>query len=517
MPDLKISALGSGAPALVGDEIPIANLARSAVTNYTLSPSDIFPVFNVQAYGALGDYDGFSGADDTAAIQAAINAAGAIPGARVFFPYTGNSYRHTGLTISTPYMNLMGAKGTRLINTGAGAAITVTGNFLTIEGLNIHGNGGAFGAGASGTYGIEFNAAVHWTLRSVELRYHGSHAIYCHGGVWDCFICECDILANGGDGINSVSPGSAANQQNGNNMSIINSVIYLNAGNGLAWKASSLNVNGSVFEGNLGAGILIDTTGSTASAFGFNIAGNYFELNQQGQISLVGITSYIIFGGCITGNFIYSSYVGGATALIVGSGPAGTIEAVQIVANSYITGGSVTAWIDLGNAAGKRCMIEAPYYTTTTYVNLGIAQLRIDEKHLAVSGHFWQAGFTWTTTGKSDNNYSAGVTSGLFLLPLKEGDVLTKIEVYIETDTPNNYTVTMYVQDADPTTGGTLTTWNSLPFTKVGGGNNLFTYTIASSGTYRVAAKKKVYFKMDVSGMTGGASMVVNDPVISFV
>lgn len=57
-----------------------------------LVPVSDMPVYNVQAYGAVGD----GATDDTAAINACFAAAAPYPGAFVVFPATANFYLITG-------------------------------------------------------------------------------------------------------------------------------------------------------------------------------------------------------------------------------------------------------------------------------------------------------------------------------------------------------------------------------------------------------------------------------------
>lgn len=99
--------------------------------------------FDVKSFGAIGD----GAADDTAAIQAAINACP--PGGALYFPPTTNgaAYLTGKLTISQSYITLVGARGTLLrLKNGTNDSLLVTPNDgvqrngLRIKGLALDGN-----------------------------------------------------------------------------------------------------------------------------------------------------------------------------------------------------------------------------------------------------------------------------------------------------------------------------------------------------------------------------------------
>lgn len=103
-------------------------------------------VTNVKDYGALGD----GAADDTAALQAAIDAASA--GSTIYFP--PGTYRTTaGLTINTPNLRLFAGSrdyGTVIKCTTAGVTmLTIKETQCINDGLTFMGNGGSGGIGST--------------------------------------------------------------------------------------------------------------------------------------------------------------------------------------------------------------------------------------------------------------------------------------------------------------------------------------------------------------------------------
>ena len=467
---------------------------------------------NVKWFGAKGD----ASTDDATAIQLAINTAGA--GGAVYFPAVASgAYYKTAaeLTYTANYLKLFGAPGTEVRNVGAGACFKFTGcQFLTIEDLNIRGDGGSQGAGATGTYGIDFDGCSNVRLSRVEFRNHGSHAVYFHNGAWDIFISTCIFFSCGGDGISSVSPSST--YQTGNAMSVTDCLFWINGGNGFRWNASGLNVTGCVFEQNFGSGLLLDSHGTTYPCSSVNVTGNYFESNRVAQLKMYSENngSYPIRNVTITGNHFLSSYVGGGTSLIVGAATTAfrSIRPLYIGDNTYVVGGgTVVNYIDLGGCAGTAAVILSND-AANNMVNLGEAVVIYGQKKLCLSGLVDQKGIAWAAVDKSDDILATGGVA-TFRMPLKKGEIINFLRLYVETDCSTNYAVTFKIKTADPTTGAAIAQWNtSGAITKVGGGNNLFAWDIVSTaGIYRVGDDTKVFVEVTITAPGSGTYMYAHD------
>ena len=136
-------------------------------------------VLNVKAFGVVGD----GNADDTAAIQAAIDACTAAGGGIVFFP-TGNYYVTGTLVIDNNNVSLLGA-GINAVSITAGLnnggssynditvlQLTSNCNYITISDLSVRGKGGWQDTGTFGATNptVEFQSGCgSVTLRKVRI------------------------------------------------------------------------------------------------------------------------------------------------------------------------------------------------------------------------------------------------------------------------------------------------------------------------------------------------------------
>lgn len=240
MTDLKISQLSDGTAPASGDLFAIAR----AGANYSLSWTEMqagldnrfigsaASVFNVKAYGAVGD----GSANDTTAILAAIAAAIAVGGI-VWFP--AGVYKITSTLNLTGAVTLSGAGmaqflfnigsplGTRLVWGGsaggtminicpaAGATIPVYG--AVVEGMSIE--GGATNTSTGASVGVRLAAVAQCTLRNLFLKECTTATIKTEGtldaaylaanyATFSDYVFSCVFenlwiynIASGGDGI----------------------------------------------------------------------------------------------------------------------------------------------------------------------------------------------------------------------------------------------------------------------------------------------------------------------------
>jgi hypothetical protein len=469
---------------------------------------------NVKNFGAKGD----GVTDDTLAIQSAIDSLSQTGGGRIFFPI--GTYKITSaINISKKFIIIDGeGKKSTIYNTGTTSSIIFQdSDQIVIKNIGIDGIGGIAGVNAINLHGIEFINTHHVKLDNVSIMYNGGHGIYLHGGAWCYSIIACNITQNKLDGINSVSPSGASNNQNGNNMSVINTSLLQNGGNGISWKASGLNISGCGIELNQLSGILIDTQSSTLSAYGISIVGNYFEMNRQGQIKLNTISGYVIKGLLISGNTIYSAYEGGSSSLIFGTGVDDSLYNLEIgESNRYEVGGStVTKYIDLNNMPSIYSKISVR--DLTVIANLGRAEVDLPIKNMVLSGLFNQKGYAFTVPNKSDNIYSMTPKVGYYELPLKEGDYIYKVRCFVESNCTDNYVVTFTLQNADVSGANSLSTVSLSVINAIGGGNKLAEWVVFGSVNYRHVKNKNLYLKIDITNPTTGSTMYLRDLVLEYI
>lgn len=168
------------------------------------------PYFDVKAYGAKGD----GTTDDTAAIQAAIDAAETAGGGIVFFP-DGDYLLTATLTVEAEAILLMGAGRvpSRLRpNHTAGPVVRFTRSYCGVRLMAVYGAGGRLTASGGSNYGLLFeaddapdsgtNRTRYITVQDCRIFDQPSHGIAIVGSVTNGSVIERNyIQSNGGHGI----------------------------------------------------------------------------------------------------------------------------------------------------------------------------------------------------------------------------------------------------------------------------------------------------------------------------
>jgi len=518
---------------LYANEINYNEGGVGAVT--TTVQSKLQESISVKDFGAVGD----GVADDTAAINAALTALK--PGQALYFPTTTSYYLVTStITISSAYVTLLGdSKNSGIKYTGTGPALIVANSFFAMRNILLVGNGGAYGAGATSTYGVDLHGSSNignMLFENVTIQSFGSDGISMQNGIYTICVDKCTIQGNGGCGIASQIVSS---DQDGNALTVTASGIYGNASDGIRWKASALNVTGAnVFEVNKGYGINLTWGSSLLSPLpsGFSIKGNYFENNLLGQINLKGNGGVYVNGAEIESNYMLMSNAAGGTGSA--TGPMGVaitatafincaesgfygVRNVRFGKNTFNATGNTLAYtfVDGGSSTAfdSSVIVEQSIADDTRYVNLGDAQYKKIFKTLPINGAFNQKGFAWTTYDKSDNIYVNGAVTGYFEVPLKAGEAIWQIDLLTQQASSQSYTVLFDLQSTD---GTTTTAYSSVgapqTFTNASGGTVVNTENVGAV-LYRAVKNSKVRLKVTVTMGAVATTMYLYDPIITIV
>ena len=452
---------------------------------------------------------------DWAAAQKAINTTNI-----AYYPKSTGAYiNNKTLQLNGNWDTVIGASKQVVVkNIGAGLpALRLTKAYQTVRNIAIWGDGGLNGVGATTGHGIYLDNGVATNFHDVSIRYHGGHGIYGNNGVWITKVNQCYIENNLQDGINLVSPSGGAFEQNGNALSITDSSIAGNGGNGVKWKAVALSISGSVLEANKGYGLLVSTLGYIESALGISVVGNYTENNILGELKFESTASAIVSDVNITGNYFYSIQTGGAIAAITFVGTYRSTRNVNIRSNGLAKGGTVLNLVDGGNSFREDCTVDAGAYSV---VNMTQCQLIQGNKTKSISGAFLSKGVTWTNpSGPSANFFSATATDIYFPIDLQQAQALLDIKFYITANMTATYSIAARLMSKDSSTGGAPVIEYNTTLTSGGsGGNSLFTIApVQSNQPIRIAANKSYYLHLTVSPPSTGSSIQIHDPILRFV
>lgn len=345
--------------------------------------------FNVKDFGAVGD----GVTDDTDSIQATFDAAltyarstgpATESGATVYFP-TGEYKILDSISFNSEYtysyvrdITIKGDGPSSIISCEASRAGLKLRHLSEwkIQDLSIYGDGSTFGSGASNTGvsgAVELYMSNYGTMDNVQIQYHGSNGIIAIDGNWGNAINNSVIIHNDGDGINFVSDNTQDNSgNNGNALSLTNTVCSNNADDGVEWAALGLNIAGGSYELNKGTGIQIGSEATTDDSYGINISGVYFETNDSSQIKFVIGSSPLrqVWGVNVTGCFFTANTSVGDTALIQSEVYDGTynrtLQYTSIRGNVYSLGGVVDTYISLPESH-YTVSVETPRHGFQTY------------------------------------------------------------------------------------------------------------------------------------------------------
>ena len=270
---------------------------------------DTIPVFNVLDYDAAGD----GVTDDTAEIQAAIDAAEAAGGGTVYFP-EGTYAISAPVTVDSNYVRLMGeGYSSQIVGSNTGSQIYVnTVTFFYISDLYISGNG-TYSANkgcinvesstqvliercfctASSRMGIRINNCSKVTIMNNRCFANYHNGIMVRGTSYDVSVrgntCYDNVTVATSCGIGLYGATGCV---------IADNICYGNALHGITFEASAdrnVVIGNNVYD-NDASGISLHTSGS-----------NLIVDNRVYANPTHGIISYISSKNCIKGNYVMAT------------------------------------------------------------------------------------------------------------------------------------------------------------------------------------------------------------------
>lgn len=268
---------------------------------------------DVRAYGAVGN----GSTDDSAAFQAAIDAAGG----KVYIPPA---------TYNLASSLLLDDGGVTIVGAGAGSVLRFTNagngfylddseviNFITIANLTIQTTNAA---ATSAIYadGTTF-AGIGWKITNVNIQVSGA-------GVWDYGIRTKNIQSSAienvyiapGAGATCISFETTSNQWDVSGISCGGSYAV-----GVFIGSTGINISGSTIQGNISDTAIRVNTGSGQGGV---FTGSHIENVGAGDgIDIIATQAY-----SISGNIVGAS---SGTAILVGNG--GTANGISIISNSF--------------------------------------------------------------------------------------------------------------------------------------------------------------------------------------
>ena len=218
------------APGIYDVKIIGDGITTYTIEDVVLNPYDtITGVFNVVAYGALGD----GTTDDTAAIQAAIDAAEAAGSGKIFFP-ADEYYLTAGIQIEqTDQFGSIEVEATGAVfkfNTGIGTALVILGNAST-RSYGINWRGGKVWFGDAATTVDRDSTVGFQILNGSSCRLRDFTVMNCEVGV------QLKAINAGGVSYNTIEPQEIIN--------CITAISYVHSG-ATSWVTENICIGGKI-------------------------------------------------------------------------------------------------------------------------------------------------------------------------------------------------------------------------------------------------------------------------------
>jgi hypothetical protein len=170
---------------------------------------------------------------------------------------------------------------------------------------------------------------------------------------------------------------------------------------------------------------------------------------------------------------------------------------------------------DFSNCLGADSIIRA-YYTDVTaeYINYGLATLMIP-RVVSLNGFCTAVGVTW-----SDILYSDDISTGTtitFPVILSKYDTLTKMGVYVDTDS-TNFTVAIKLKNRDQKgVGSYADLWSFTAANKSGAQLIETAHAAAYSATPKRALYSDMIMQITITRTVAGSSLKIGNPYIEYV
>ena len=311
---------------------------------------------NVLDFGAVGN----GVADDTAAIQAAIDAVEAAGGGQVKLP-TGTYKITFSLTITGAVpVWITGTWASVLSNKGVGNTITV-GNAsanqtadIRILGISIQGQAGTLD-------GIQILRIQQARVEGVRIKFMGGNGLSM-AGCYASWILNSYFNNNGSNGISFTGYATAGSDF----MQVIGNRLLANGAKGIlvdntAYGPAGMRIENNDFEGNA-IGLTVITGSATNNNESFTLVGNYFENNFGSNMSIgEDAGTSLIRGLVIQGNFFTTGPNGGNSAVTNDVRLGSKVRELSLIGNTFATSDFVEAvGVTLGISAGNRSSTTMP-------------------------------------------------------------------------------------------------------------------------------------------------------------